>query len=372
METENENRYTAAEPYRERGDAARQIAVAVTALLALTAAVLFSAALLLLGIGAIPDGTEDVFLRGNSAPVAHRSEETEDASPPDAAPDDDADDLAADDGMIRVSARDFSAAAVPAIKNRTSYEIDPDELLDMPSDVESPGEIYKEYGKTAPVVLIVHTHGTEAYRGEDQTDSEPGDDFRSDDPLNAVVSVGDVLAEVLVGAGINTMHCTVMFDKPSYSGAYAAEAKTVRELVEKYPSIRYVIDVHRDALIEDDVNYAAVTEIGGVSYAQFSMVIGTDEGGAKHPGWKKCLSAAVKLQTVLAADYPTLVRSISLRSASYNAQYAPVSLLMEFGTCGNTLREAKRTAVLVGEKLAELILGDGEAVSAGAVLERFA
>lgn len=272
---------------------------------------------------------------------------------------------------VQVLFRDLSSSTLPAITNHTSYKIDKDHFLTMKSDIERPEELYAAYGKSAPVVLIVHTHGSESYREEGTLSCDPEDDYRTENPLKNVVAVGDVLAEVLVASGINTMHCTILFDAESYSTAYASSAAVIRKLTEKYPSIRYVLDVHRDALLSDDFNYAAVAELDGVSYAQFMMVIGTNEGGADHPRWKNCLSTAMKLQTSLGSAYPSLVRNISLRTASYNAQYAPISLLMEFGTCGNTLNEAKRTAVLVGAELAEIITGKECTVDLSVILGRY-
>ena len=382
MTKNKEKQLSRCQSVREKENAARQIGIALTALFALAGAVLFTAALLTAGLGALTGGGSSLgCLFGTHLPTLARQEIRESGT--DTAPfeDEPGDVLPGEetpgtdepaDGINKITPRDYSIAAAPTVKNKTSYDIDTDALLAMVSDVETPGEIYAQYGKTAPIVLIIHTHGTECYRAEDQTESRAGDHFRSNDPLRSIVSVGDVLAEVLVKAGINTMHCTVMFDKDSYSDAYDTSGETVRELVGKYPSIRYVIDVHRDALTGNGNNYAAVTEIDGVSYAQFLMVIGTDEGGAKHPRWKNCLSAAMKLQIALAEDYPSVVRSISLRRPSFNAQNAPISLLFEFGTCANTLREAKRTAVLVGEKLAELIAGEPCPVSTGEILARFA
>jgi len=274
-------------------------------------------------------------------------------------------------GGVRVVFRDLSSSKLPAITNHTSFEIDAELFLAMESDVELPSALYAAYGKSAPVVLIVHTHGSESYREDDSLLCDPEDDYRTGNPLKNVVAVGDVLAEVLVASGINTMHCTILFDEESYSTAYASSAAVIRKLTESYPSIRYVLDVHRDALLSDGVNYAATAEIDGVSYAQFMMVVGTNESGANHPRWKNCLSAAMKLQTALGEAYPHLVRNISLRTASYNAQYAPISLLMEFGTCGNTLNEARRTAVLVGAELARLITGESTTADLSGILARY-
>ena len=117
--------------------------------------------------------------------------------------------------------------------------------------------------------------------------------------------------------------------------------------LEKYPSIRYVFDLHRDSVFTaDGENQKPVAEIGGETAAQIMLVVGTDQGGADHAGWRQNLTVAVAYQQLLNADYPTLARPICLRTASFNQQCLPGMLLLEIGACGNTLTEAKRAARL--------------------------
>ncbi|MCD8312344.1 MAG: stage II sporulation protein P, partial [Firmicutes bacterium] len=155
-----------------------------------------------------------------------------------------------------------------------------------------------------------------------------------------------------------TIHCTEMFDLESYVDAYTKSAAAVSEYTAIYPSISYVFDVHRDCIINDELEcVSAVTTVNGESVAQFMCVVGTDEYAGLHTGWRDNLAFACRLQYKLWSISPSLTRRLSIRSASYNQLYASGSLLFEIGTCGNTLDEAKACALYVAEAVAEIILG---------------
>lgn len=241
--------------------------------------------------------------------------------------------------------------------NETTYSPNAEALLASAVTIAGLDEIYAKYGDDAPVILIIHTHGTEAYSPEDSTEYSVTENFRSEDITQNVVSVGAVMAEVFNENGINTIHCTVMHDKESYRDSYVRSLETIQSFIEKYPSIQYIFDVHRDSIISSDMKCVRpIADVDGEEAAQFMTVVGTDFKGANHPDWEKNnLTLAVHLQDSLAEKYPGLVRSINLRGAGFNAQYAPGSLLLEVGTCGNTLNQAKKTAEVVAQNLSEII-----------------
>ncbi len=215
-------------------------------------------------------------------------------------------------------------------------------------------------GENAPIVLIVHTHGTECYSPEDTafyTDSTP---TRLHDKTNNVVAVGKVLADTLNSHNIPTIHCETMFDAESYSNSYTLSENAVQEYLKKYPSIQYVFDVHRDSIIRNaNEKIKPLTLIDNVPTAQAMFVVGTDSKGANHPNWTNNLTIASIFQYKLVEQYSTLMRPINIRSASFNAEHAPGSILIEIGTCGNTLQEAKNCAKLLGQTIAEIIKNDG-------------
>ena len=92
--------------------------------------------------------------------------------------------------------------------------------------------------------------------------------------------------------------------------------------------------------------------------AQVLAIVGTDGNGTAHPSWSSNLSLALQLFEKLDAGGCEVCCGIGLRNASYNQELAPRMLLLEIGSAGNTLAEAKATAVLVGECFAALLNGD--------------
>ncbi|MBR5311540.1 MAG: stage II sporulation protein P [Clostridia bacterium] len=236
--------------------------------------------------------------------------------------------------------------------NETPYEPDLYALSEAARAIPTYAELAKTYGSSAPVVLILHTHTTEAFA------DTSADDFRSTDSLRNITAVGSVIAGRLTENGIPVLHCTETFDAPDFNMAYYNAALAIRKYIEEYPSISYVLDIHRDSIVSGDGWVSPVTQTGGSSAAQMMFVVGTDHGGSGHTGWQDNLALAARLQKSLSGDCPTLMRDISLRSASFNAQYTSGSLLVEIGSCASTLDEAKTAAERFADHLAREILGN--------------
>ena len=209
----------------------------------------------------------------------------------------------------------------------------------------------------APVVLIVHTHGTEAYSPEGAVAYDGVSELaRSSDIAENVVAVGAVMAETLNSLGIKTLHCRVMHDRESYRDSYSRSAATVKQYLKEYPSIKYVIDLHRDSVTNaEGALLRPVTIVDGKAVAQVMCVVGSDEGGADYPGWQENLSFALKFRRTLNGEYQNISRPVCLRPSAYNQQYAPVSMLLEVGCSGNYLSEAKEAARLCAITLADMI-----------------
>lgn len=210
-----------------------------------------------------------------------------------------------------------------------------------------------------PYVLIIHTHGTESYlpEGTDYYIDGEGDIARTSDTSKNVVYIGKVMADILNAEGIKTLHCEIMHDEESYQDSYSRAADTIKSYIAKYPSIKYVFDVHRDAIMKSDGSLVkAATEIDGESVAQVMTVVGSNYKGADFPDWEEHLSIALKLKNELDKKYDSLSRPVYLRGAAYNQQYTPGSLLLEIGSSGNTLSEAERAAKIVAKTIADMIL----------------
>jgi stage II sporulation protein P len=164
------------------------------------------------------------------------------------------------------------------------------------------------------------------------------------------------MADVFEAAGIPVLHCTEMFDRESYSDAYTLSSAAVRKYLTEHPSIRIVLDVHRDSIIRSDkTKIRPVTKVNGADTAQFMIVAGTDFKGANHPDWRDNLNFALKIQKELTGVSDSLCRAVNLRGAGFNQQYVSGSLLLEIGSCGNSLTEAKRTAVWAAAAITDVV-----------------
>lgn len=236
------------------------------------------------------------------------------------------------------------------IKNETGYSVDVSKMLSEAPPVA--------LDKNGPQILILHTHATESYteEGVDYYDNTVSD--RSRDLSKNVVRVGECMAEIFKENGIETVHDTTLHDYPNYNGSYANSLKTGEEYLKKYPSIKMVIDVHRDAIVYGDGTKAkAVTEIKGKKAAQLMFVIGTDAGGLSHPEWRKNLQVAVNLQSKIESKYPGLMRGINLRKERFNEHLTTGSMILEVGTSGNTLKEAIYGAQCAAKVIADALNG---------------
>ena len=236
------------------------------------------------------------------------------------------------------------------MKNNTDLDIGIKKYLD--------GNISFRIEKSEkPQVLILHTHATETFKSDDNPYFTDDFSSRSQDTSKNMVSVGKIVAEKLNNSGIKTLHDTTLHDYPSYSKSYSRSAATVKEYLKKYPSIKVVLDLHRDAVSKENGDKVKlVTEIGGKKAAQVMMVMGSQSGGVTNfPNWEENFKLAVKLQQKIEQKYPTLARPLMLMSKNYNQSLTTGSLLIEFGTDVNTLEEVHYSAEMVGESLAELL-----------------
>lgn len=210
----------------------------------------------------------------------------------------------------------------------------------------------------APQVLIYHTHATECFMSEDKDCFTNKDKTRTTDKAQNMVAVGDVMAEEIKKQGFSVLHDTTLHDYPSYTGSYDYSAKTIKNYLEKYPSIKIIIDLHRDSIGTETLKTAPTTKINGRNAAQVMLVMGSNTGYIdNYPNWKENLKLATKLQQTFNNKYPGLSRALLLRSSLYNQNLSKGAMLIEIGTEANTLQEAKYSAELVGKSLAAVMKG---------------
>jgi len=208
-----------------------------------------------------------------------------------------------------------------------------------------------------PQVLILHTHATESYmlNGNDYyTDS---DSPRNTNNSYNMTAIGEIVANRLNTAGIGTIQDKTKHDYPSYNESYSRAAKTICSYQNQYKSIKVIIDIHRDSIVDDSGTKTKLTKtINGKKAAQIMIVMGSQSGSVKNfPNYEENLKLAFKLQEKIESTYKGLARGLYLMPRNYNESLSTGSMLIEIGTDANTLEEAKYSAELLSDCLVTLL-----------------
>lgn len=207
-----------------------------------------------------------------------------------------------------------------------------------------------------PQVLIMHTHATESYEPYERDFYDASFNSRTTDRSMNMVAVGDRIAEQLEAAGIGVIHDGTLHDYPSYNGSYDLSRETVRKYLEEYPSIKVVLDVHRDAIErESGERIAPLAAIDGKNAAQVMIICGCDDGTMNMPNCMKNLRFACLLQRQMESDYPGLTRPVLFDYRKYNQDLTTGSILIEMGGHANSIEQAEYSGELVGKSLAKCL-----------------
>lgn len=240
------------------------------------------------------------------------------------------------------------------VQVNTAWDVDIPALLSEPLEWDLTGE--------QPTVLILHSHASESYEKEPGcTETSP---YRTLDPQYNMVSVGDRVAEILEAGGIHVLHDRTLYDYPTYNDAYVKARQSIAGILEENPTIRLVLDLHRDAAEDASGHQKSTTvTIDGTPSAKLMLVMGSDKGSVPYPNWERNLALAVKLQAQLEQTYPGLCNPIKLVSYRYNQDLSTGALLVEVGTAGNTHAQALSAAQYLAEGILALAKGANYEIS---------
>ncbi|MDR0821818.1 MAG: stage II sporulation protein P [Oscillospiraceae bacterium] len=212
------------------------------------------------------------------------------------------------------------------------------------------------YGDGSPEVLIYHNHTSESYQPSGAVYFDGDYTGRSANPDNGVVAVGEAIAREIAAAGYGVIHDGTVHDSPEYKGSYGRGLTTVYKILEQYPSIKVVLDIHRDAIeTEDGAPVGAVTEQAGGRAAQVMFIAAADDGTYDVPDFMQNLRFAAMLQSQAEADNPELMRPVLFQYCQYNEQVSHGALLVEVGSHGNTIDEAVYAGELLGKSIARAL-----------------
>lgn len=203
---------------------------------------------------------------------------------------------------------------------------------------------------SGPLVGIYHTHWWESYVSEMPKNAEPP--FESVDSAKSVVSVGSRLADGLRKKGIYSVHATAKPESPDgYTGAYMESLKVAQYVLKQYPSVKILIDLHRDSAPRENM----IATIGGKTVAKVGIVVGMGSENLAQPRAPQNMAFAKQLAETMERKFPGLLYRIDPQQARFNQHLSPGSLILEMGSQENTLEEVQRSADLIAEVLADLV-----------------
>lgn len=237
------------------------------------------------------------------------------------------------------------------VRNNT----DTQQSIDLKTFFDAKPEI-KITDKTKPAVLIFHTHTTESYELIDRTWYAQDYITRSNSADRNMVRVGIEIKEQLESAGYTVIHDTEIHDT-KYTGAYAHSRKSIEKLLKENPEIQIVLDIHRDAIeLDNGKRIKPVATVLGKKAAQMMIITGCEEGKVTDfPDWRKNLTFALELQSICEEMYPGVMRPVYFCQRKYNMDLTHNNLLVEMGSCANTLEEAAYSGRLLGSAIVRML-----------------
>jgi stage II sporulation protein P len=200
----------------------------------------------------------------------------------------------------------------------------------------------KEHYSNSPVVLILHSHTSEKYADADGSVAVHA-------ITKTVVAVGERIASRLNMSGVPTVHCTVIHDEATKAESYIKAADTVKTMLEIYPTIKYVIDLHRLSLLDDEGGY--VKTLSRVGSAQIRMLVDSESGDVQ------ALILAARIREKLNCNGAKIAMPVIYSGNLPLGDASPYFMKLEVGSYGNLTSEAVAAGELFADAFAAVVKG---------------
>ncbi|MDO4375949.1 MAG: stage II sporulation protein P [bacterium] len=204
----------------------------------------------------------------------------------------------------------------------------------------------KEITKSAsslsePLVYIYNTHQTEEYAAGS---------LKNYNITPTVYMAANILKETLKEYGINAVVEDSNLQKSlserglNYNNAYTLSYEWLEMAKNKYPTIEYFIDLHRDSV-------SSSIEINNYPYAKMMFVIGMN-----HENYKQNEALMLKLNELINNDYEGLMRTPFYgKNSRYNQHFNENVMLIEIGGPESTINEVSLSIKAFAESLTTII-----------------
>ena len=222
-----------------------------------------------------------------------------------------------------------------------------EQLKEVSSYIEDPNPVDIEN----PIIYIYNSHQLENYNSENL-------DIYGITPN--VLMASYLLKEKLNSRGLSTIvETTNMSEFLSlngwdHSGSYKASRVFILDKKNKYSSLEYFIDIHRDSVGKK----VSTVNIGGKSYARILFVVGLE-----HNNYASNLKTMESINNLFNKYYPGLSRGVYKKEGAgvngiYNQDISPNSILIEVGGVDNNIDEVLNTTEAISNILYYYIKGD--------------
>ncbi len=202
-----------------------------------------------------------------------------------------------------------------------------------------------------PIVYLYNTHQLENY-------SNYNLELYNIKPT--VMMAAFLLREKLNAKGVptvvETMNITefIKANGWNYDDSYKASRIFTLDAKNKYSTIKYYIDLHRDSTSKE----LSTIKISGKNYARVLFVIGTN-----HNDFQKNLDVSTKLSNYINSSYEGLSRGVLQKGGTnirgiYNQDLSPNAMLIEVGGVYNTIEEVINTIEVLSDILSKHIKED--------------
>lgn len=197
-------------------------------------------------------------------------------------------------------------------------------------------------------IFLYCTHSAETYipdSGKARLDGQRG----------LVNQVARQLEKDFNALGVDAQFIDTIHDYPEYNKSYTKSRETVKTIVENNEKLAAILDIHRDSIPGKEK--AETVTIKGKTCAPILIIVGTDER-KPHPNWKENYSLARSIYNEAEKSYPGLVKGVRTKAGTYNQEYDPHALLLEFGSDNNRLQDALNSCEYMAEVLLTVLEGE--------------
>jgi stage II sporulation protein P len=233
----------------------------------------------------------------------------------------------------------------PRAKPKTRAPLQALEATD-PSLPGDEGRVWAVLG-AEPLVGLYQTHSRESFWPYVSPGSPTAYSTRW---TQTIVAVGWWLAEDLARENIGVVQSRVDNMADGLLASYNESYTTARHLLEWFPTVRLLIDVHRQG------NEVSAATIHGQKVAKILWIVGTDQL-LPNPYWHQNLDIVQRLVKVLNHLAPGILygNGIDVVPYRYNQQLRPGSLMVEIGGTNSTLAEERRADGFLAQAIREVL-----------------